>query len=137
MTWWLLEFYGTDRYVLLDLPDGSGPITLEQRAPKMETDFLVIGGGIDGAVFAELVGRRGKRVIVLEKTIAPPNWVRPEILWPATTEILFRLIPRMVWVREAMLPLLGVTISDGRRTVPFVTSEILRQTQIQRVFLEP
>ena len=43
----------------------------------------------------------------------------------------------MVWVREAMLPLLGVTISDGRRTVPFVTSEILRQTQIQPWSTDP
>ncbi len=29
-------------------------------------DFLIVGGGIGGAVLANLLGRRGRRVLVLE-----------------------------------------------------------------------
>ncbi|MCI0353685.1 MAG: NAD(P)-binding protein, partial [Acidobacteria bacterium] len=49
----------------------------------MDADFVIVGGGIGGTVLAELLGRGGKRVVVLEKSTAPPSWLRPEVLWPA------------------------------------------------------
>lgn len=44
--------------------------------------LIVVGGGIGGAVLANLLARGGKRVVVLEKTPVPPPIARPEILWP-------------------------------------------------------
>jgi 2-polyprenyl-6-methoxyphenol hydroxylase-like FAD-dependent oxidoreductase len=59
----------------------------------MSIDFLIVGGGIGGAVLANLLGRRGKRVLVLEKGRTPVPQARPEVLWPATVELLRTLIP--------------------------------------------
>src|SRR5215510_11190267 len=79
----------------------------------MATDFLIVGGGIGGLVLAELLGRGGKRVVVLERSTAPPPWSRPEILWPATFELLCSLLPRERWQERAVLPLEGVRLFDG------------------------
>ena len=36
----------------------------------MDADFVVVGGGVGGTVLAELLGRSGKRVVVLEKSVS-------------------------------------------------------------------
>lgn len=103
----------------------------------MGTDFLVVGGGIGGAVLAELLGRGGKKVVVLEKNTAPPKWVRPEVLWPATAQVMFSLIPAQTLEKEAVLPLRGVDLHDGRRTVSFITPEVLHEAQVQPWSTDP
>ena len=103
----------------------------------MALDFVVVGGGIGGAVLAGLLGRGGKRVVVLEKSLAPPQWVRPEVLWPGTMEVLFSLRPREVWEQDAALPMRGVEFHDGQRTVPFITAELLRDAHVQPWFTDP
>jgi 2-polyprenyl-6-methoxyphenol hydroxylase-like FAD-dependent oxidoreductase len=80
----------------------------------MATDFLIVGGGIGGAVLANLLGRRGKRVLVLEKGGPVYPQSRPEILWPATVSLLRELIPADL-ERRWMLPLRGgVVLCRGR-----------------------
>ncbi|MBC7853210.1 MAG: FAD-dependent monooxygenase [Pirellulaceae bacterium] len=59
----------------------------------MSHDTLIVGGGIGGAVMANLLTRGGKRVMVLERNLVPPPIARPEILWPHTVEFLRTLIP--------------------------------------------
>jgi 2-polyprenyl-6-methoxyphenol hydroxylase-like FAD-dependent oxidoreductase len=85
----------------------------------MANDFLIIGGGIGGAVLANLLGRRGKRVLVLEKGRATLPQNRPEILWPATVEVLRTLIPKSLeqcW----MVPIRGGVLTyRGRRLLQF------------------
>jgi 2-polyprenyl-6-methoxyphenol hydroxylase-like FAD-dependent oxidoreductase len=103
----------------------------------MALDFVVVGGGIGGAVLAGLLGRGGKRVVVLEKSLAPPQWVRPEVLWPRTMEVLFSLRPRERWEEDAVLPMRGVELHDGQRTVPFITAELLRDAHVQPWFTDP
>lgn len=76
----------------------------------MPSDFLIVGGGIGGLVLAELLGRAGKRVVVLEKSTGAPPWNRPEILWPATIELLTSLMPAAKWHERAAVPLAGVKI---------------------------
>ena len=80
----------------------------------MPADFLIVGGGIGGLVLAELLGRGGKRVTVLERITAAPPWSRPEILWPKTFELLCTLLPRERWEARSVLPLAGVRFFDGR-----------------------
>src|SRR5262245_57891977 len=82
----------------------------------MAIDFLIVGGGIGGAVLANLLGRSGKRVVVLEKGLAPPPQNRPEILWPATVQVLRGLIPAEQEPRWA-LPLRGLEFARGTRVL--------------------
>jgi 2-polyprenyl-6-methoxyphenol hydroxylase-like FAD-dependent oxidoreductase len=103
----------------------------------MTPDFVVVGGGIGGAVLAELLGRGGKQIVVLERSFAPPPWVRPELLWPATMEVLFSLSPRELWEQEAALPMRGVEFHDGQRTLPFITADVLQDAQVQPWFTNP
>lgn len=73
----------------------------------MKTDVIIVGGGIGGSVLAALLGRAGKRVIVMERDLGPPPWVRPEILWPRTVQTLDELIPDDD-LAKAMIPLRGI-----------------------------
>lgn len=104
----------------------------------MEADFLIAGGGIGGTVLAELLGRAGKRVVVLERGVAPPNFLRPEVLWPATMEALWSLVPRETWEREASVPLHEIRIHrGGRRSMPLITPEVVREAGVQPWFTNP
>jgi 2-polyprenyl-6-methoxyphenol hydroxylase-like FAD-dependent oxidoreductase len=103
----------------------------------MQADVVIAGGGIGGAVLAELLGRGGKRVIVLERSTAPPSWLRPEILWPATVEVLFSLTPRQVWEQAALLPLQEIRFHDGKEFVPLVTREVMDAARVQPWFTNP
>ena len=97
----------------------------------MATDFLIVGGGIGGLVLAELLGRGGKRVVVLERSTAPPPWSRPEILWPATFELLCTLLPREQWEQRAVLPLEGMRIYDGRQWQWAISPDTLATAGVQ------
>ena len=97
----------------------------------MIADFVVVGGGIGGAILAELLGRGGKKIVVLEKSTGPPNFIRPEALWPATMEVLFSLIPRETWEKEAVLSMRGVDLHDGQRATPLITPELLEEARVR------
>src|SRR5271166_4148016 len=85
----------------------------------MAIDFLIVGGGIGGAVLAHLLGRRGMRVMVLEKGRTPMPQNRPEVLWPASVEVLRTLIPKDLEERW-MTPIRGgVFIYKGRTLLQF------------------
>jgi 2-polyprenyl-6-methoxyphenol hydroxylase-like FAD-dependent oxidoreductase len=77
-------------------------------------DFLIVGGGIGGAVLANLLGRSGKRVVVVEKSRASAPQMRPEILWPATVQVLRSLLPADLEPRW-MLPIRGAVVLYRRR----------------------
>ncbi len=103
----------------------------------MDADFVIVGGGIGGTVLAELLGRGGKRVVVLEKSTAPPPWLRPEVLWPATMKILFALVPQQIWEEEAVLAVRGMELHEGGETVRFITSQLLEEAGVQPWFTNP
>ena len=84
----------------------------------MPLDVLIVGGGIGGAVLANLLGSVGRQCLVLEKNAQPPTLVRPEVLWPATVETLATLLPPGAMQHTAALPLHGVTMFlDGEPTL--------------------
>jgi 2-polyprenyl-6-methoxyphenol hydroxylase-like FAD-dependent oxidoreductase len=96
----------------------------------MAIDFLIVGGGIGGAVLANLLGRRGKRVLVLEKSRTPLPQPRPEILWPATVEVLRTLIPAN---REEcwLLPVRGGKLFYRSRTLLHIGPEVIDAAGVQ------
>jgi 2-polyprenyl-6-methoxyphenol hydroxylase-like FAD-dependent oxidoreductase len=80
--------------------------TRTARVTLMAIDFLIVGGGIGGAVLANLLGQRGQRVVLLEKGRTAAPQARPEVLWPATVESLRTLIPERLEQRW-LLPIRG------------------------------
>jgi len=100
-------------------------------------DFLIVGGGIGGAVLAELLGRAGKKVVLLEKNAGPPQYLRPEILWPATIDVLCSLIPRATWEEDAALPLRGIEVNDGKRVRSLISPGLLDDLKIQPWLTNP
>ena len=103
----------------------------------MRYDVLIAGGGIGGGVLAQLLARGGKRVAVLERSVAPPKWLRPEILWPATVKVLCSLAPREVWARSAFLPLREIRFQLGNEFVPLASQEVFGRPEIQPWFTNP
>src|SRR5688572_410503 len=103
----------------------------------MNADVLIVGGGIGGTVLAELLGRGGKKVVVLEKGTGPPAWTRPEVLWPATAKLLFTLAPRERWLAEAVLPLSGLEIFTGKRFYRAISSDRLAAAGVQPWSTDP
>jgi 2-polyprenyl-6-methoxyphenol hydroxylase-like FAD-dependent oxidoreductase len=96
----------------------------------MTIDFLIVGGGIGGAVLANLLGRRGKRVLVLEKSLTPAPQNRPEILWPATVEVLRTLIPHNLEERW-LLPIRGGVFLSGSRPLLQFGPEVFDAAGVQ------
>ena len=79
----------------------------------MQYDFLIVGGGVAGGVLAGLLGRQGKKVLVFEKATEPVGLIRPEIVWPATTEVLGSLIPKERLTADILLRLGSVEVRSG------------------------
>ncbi len=103
----------------------------------MDADFVIVGGGIGGTVLAELLGRGGKRVLVVEKSTGPPAWLRPEVLWPATIKVLFSLAQQREWEEEAVLAVRGMELHDARGALSFITSQLLEEAGVQPWFVNP
>ena len=98
----------------------------------MNPDFLIVGAGIGGTVLAELLGRGGRKVLVLEKETAAPQWVRPEILWPATVRQLFSLAPKQTWEEDALLRQAGIKLHTRRGAFQLLSLESLAKTGVER-----
>src|SRR5580704_13038087 len=96
----------------------------------MAIDFLIVGGGIGGAVLANLLDRRGKRVLVLEKGRTPVPQARPEVLWPATVEFLRTLIPAALEQRWS-LPIRGGVIVYRNEELLRFGSEVFDAVGVQ------
>src|SRR5262245_15812598 len=100
-------------------------------------EFVVCGGGIGGAVLAEQLARGGRRVVVLERNLQPPTFLRPEILWPASIDHLTTLRPRAVWEREAALPVRGIRALEGREELLHIPPQVLERSGVQPWFVNP
>lgn len=96
----------------------------------MTNDLLIVGGGIGGAVLANLLGRRGKRVLVLEKSRTPIPQNRPEILWPSTVKVLRTLIPNNLEERW-LLPIRGGLFLYGREPLLQIGPGVFQAAGVQ------
>ena len=100
-------------------------------------DFVVAGGGIGGSVAGELLARGGKKVLVLERTLAPPAWTRPEIFWPATAEFVKELAAGEAWEKELASPIEAFDIEDGRGVRELVPAASLSQAGVRPWSTDP
>lgn len=80
------------------------------------SDCIIVGGGIGGAVLALALGRKGRNVTVLERELKPPKTARrPEILSRATIESFRLLGVRERILKESALPLQGLKLSHSKK----------------------
>ena len=106
------------------------------RTKSMTYDFIIVGGGIGGAVLANLVGHQGRRAVVLEREAGPVNRVRPEVLWPRTADTLRALLPKEVEA-EWGLPLRGIRAFEGGRMLLDLPAEVFRPAEVQPLSTDP
>jgi 2-polyprenyl-6-methoxyphenol hydroxylase-like FAD-dependent oxidoreductase len=97
---------------------------------SMMVDCLIVGGGIGGAVLANLLTRGGRRVLVLEKNLVPVPITRPEILWPHTVAFLQTLLPADQEIRW-LLPLRDIHILEEGHQVARIIGNAVERSRIQ------
>lgn len=102
----------------------------------MPIDFLIVGGGIGGAVLANRLARAGRKVLIVERLPAPTPIVRPEILWPATVEVLRGLLPASVEERRH-LPVRSVTALVGDRPLLGVGEDVFARVGVRPGSTDP
>src|SRR5687767_7564158 len=90
----------------------------------LDTEVVVVGAGIGGAVLALALARGGRSSVVLEREVAPPRIARPEVLWTPTLEAFDRLGGGPAIREQAAIPLAAVEVLIVRDEG--VTERVLR-----------
>src|SRR5262245_5715213 len=96
----------------------------------METEFLIVGGGLGGGVLAGLLGKAGRRVLVLERLPGKTPIVRPEVLWPSTVEILASLLSPDA-LRESMVAVQAIRVLRGGAPLVEILPETLAASGVR------
>jgi 6-methylpretetramide 4-monooxygenase len=102
----------------------------------VDAEFLIVGGGLGGGVLAGLLGRAGRRVLVLERNPGKTPIVRPEVLWPATVEILARLLPADA-LPESMVAVKAIRMIRGGATLIEIPRESIVASGVQPWSTDP
>ncbi len=102
----------------------------------MDTEFLIVGGGIGGGVLAAMLGKSGRRVVVLERNPGRTPIVRPEVLWPSTVEILTPLLSPAA-LAEAMVPVKGLRVMRSGAPLVELTSQTIAASGVQPWSTDP
>jgi len=103
----------------------------------LQANVVIAGGGIGGVVLAALLTRAGRRVIVLERGLGPPPFLRPEVLWPAAAETLFSLRPREFWEEKCLRPFGGAVLDRAGISRPVITGETFQRAGVQPFLTHP
>src|SRR6185503_12731266 len=102
----------------------------------MDAEFLIVGGGLGGGVLAGLLGKAGRRVVVLERNPGKTPIVRPEVLWPATVEVLASLLPPAV-LPETMVPVRAIRVYRGGQRLVEVSARTIDESGIRPWSTDP
>lgn len=105
-------------------------------------DAIIVGAGIGGAVAGELLARKGRRVLVLERSTGRSGGgigsiPRPEILWPRTQQVLAGILGEERLRDELTVPVRKVLLHDGTRWIEFVGAQAMTRAGVQPVSTEP
>lgn len=103
----------------------------------MNTDVLIAGGGVGGAVLAALLVLGGRNVTLLERSTRPPPFLRPEVLWPAAVQTLCSLRDRAFWEKQCIRALGGISLHQGNEWKDVVTRDTLDQAGVQPFLTHP
>jgi len=99
-------------------------------------EFLVVGGGIGGAVAAHLLARQSRQVVVLEREVSRRHVIRPEVLWPATVRTIEPMLARVA-VDDWQVPIQGLRAFAGSRPLFHVDEQTLRQAAVEPHSTDP
>jgi 2-polyprenyl-6-methoxyphenol hydroxylase-like FAD-dependent oxidoreductase len=88
-------------------------------------------------MLAALLARGGMHAIVLERDSVPKPVVRPEILWPASVELLSSLVPRAELEREAIMPLRGVEFVRKGKSIVAASPGTFERARVQPWTTDP
>ncbi len=102
-----------------------------------DSDVVVVGAGIGGAVLALALGQRGWRVKLLEREVEPPHIVRPEILWGATPAALDRLQVGDAIRTKASVRLSGIEVGHRSRRLLTVSRHVLKSAGVEAWSTDP
>ncbi len=103
-----------------------------------ESDCLVVGAGIGGAVLALSLAKWGYRVVILERETVVPSWGRPEVLAQSTIQTFQRLGVDSSLLSDTIVPLRGLQIRDaGGGPLLIITADDLTQAGVQPYSIDP
>lgn len=102
----------------------------------MDAEFLIAGGGLGGGVLAALLARAGRSVIVLEQNPHGTPLVRPEVLWPATIEVVSSLLTPEE-MRDCVVPVEGLRIFRGEHKIGEIAPETIASSGVQPHSTDP
>ena len=103
-----------------------------------QADCVIVGAGIGGAVLALALGRRGHRVVVLEREASAPAAGRPEVLAQSTVNALAQLGVGSRLYDEAVTPLSGLELRQaGGRLLFSIAPEDLQRAGVQPYSTDP
>jgi 2-polyprenyl-6-methoxyphenol hydroxylase-like FAD-dependent oxidoreductase len=99
-------------------------------------EFLIVGGGIGGAVLARLLARQGRQIMVLERESSPRHVVRPEVLWPASIRTLEPMLASLN-ASDWHIPLKGLRIFAAGRPLIEVGETAIRESGVEPHSTDP
>lgn len=102
----------------------------------MDSEFLIVGGGLGGGVLAGLLGKSGRKVTVLERNPGKTPVVRPEILWPSTVSLLSSLLPAEA-LPETMVPVREIRVYRGGAPLVHVAPQAVAGSGVQPWSTDP
>lgn len=89
-------------------------------------DCIIAGGGIGGAVLANLLTQKQRRVLILERELTALHRARPEVLWPQTVATLNSLLPSELQSEWAQ-PVDNLTVIENEKILLEVTPDIFQR----------
>lgn len=106
---------------------------------QFNSDCVIVGGGIGGAVLALTLAQQGKRITIVEKDLSPPTAGRPEILASSTIGVFRQLGIDEQLLAEAAIPLKGLHVwdSESKELILEFNQQDLTQTQAQPYSTNP